>query len=80
MRYRKAAWITFLTCGIVVLLIWATSPILWSEVDFTICYCTLFVALPLGFVAGVYLLVGYLVWWLRKSSGGAVSEEYVGPQ
>ncbi len=80
MCYRKAAWITFLTCGLVVLLIWATSPILWSEVVFTICYCTLFVALPLGFVAGGYLLVGYLGWWLRKSSGGTVSEEYVGPQ
>lgn len=67
MRHRKTAWITFLTCGLVLLFIWAISPVMWSEVVFTICFFTAYVALPLGFVAGVYLLVVHLVWWLRKS-------------
>ncbi len=80
MRYRKAAWITFLTCGLVLLSIWAISPALWSEVVYTLCYCTAYVAVLLGFVAGVYLLVVYLVWWLRKSKWRTEAEEYVGPQ
>jgi hypothetical protein len=80
MCYRKAAWITFLTCGLVLLFIWAISPVLWSEVVYTLCFYTAHVAVPLGFGAGVYLLVVYLVWWLRKSRGGTGSEEYVEPQ
>lgn len=67
MRYRKAAWITFLTCCLVVLIIWAISPVLWSEVVFTICYGALYVAVLLGLAAAVYLLIAYLVWWWRRS-------------
>jgi len=67
MRYRKAAWITLLTCVLVLLLIWSISPVLWSEAIFTICFYTTYVALIIGLIAAVYLLVVYAIWLFGKA-------------
>ena len=73
MRYRRAAWIIFLTCSVALLLIWSTSPFLissdenWADVVYTIYFYTVYVAFPLGLIAAVYLLTVYFVWGLRKA-------------
>ena len=67
MRFRRAAWTTFCTCGALLLLFELIGPIRSSDPAFeTFCY-TAPIALLCGSIAGAYLLLSSLDQWASNT-------------